>query len=71
MPSKLVKYNYLTVLCLFYERRTFSPLRLPPCGVPRCMGKAMKKRNRFLSIALLAAMGGNSGHSFFCFSFIF
>ncbi len=24
MPSKLVKHNYLTALCLFYERRTFS-----------------------------------------------
>jgi len=71
MPSKPVKHNYLTDLCLFYERRTFSLPRLPPCGVLRCMGKAMKKRNRFLSIALLAAMGGNSGHSFFCFSFIF
>jgi hypothetical protein len=30
----------------------FSLLRLPPCGVPRCMGQAVKKRNRFLSIAL-------------------
>jgi len=52
MPSKLVKRNYLTVRRLFHERRTFSLPRLPPCGVLRCMGKAMKKRNRFLSIAL-------------------
>ena len=72
LPSKLVKRNYLTVRRLFYERRTFSPPRLPPCGVPRCMGRVQaKKRNRFSSAALLAAMGGNSGHSFFCFSFIF
>ena len=31
----------------------FSLLRLPPCGVPRYMGQAGKKRNRFSSIALL------------------
>lgn len=37
---------------LFPERRTFSPPHLPPCGIPRCMGQAEKKRNRFLSIAL-------------------
>ena len=30
---------------LFYERRTFSPLRLPPCGVPHCMGRSDGKRN--------------------------
>ncbi|MDD5909750.1 MAG: hypothetical protein PUC54_05655, partial [Clostridiales bacterium] len=29
-----------------------SPLRLPPCGVPRYMEQAGKKRNRFSSIAL-------------------
>jgi len=37
---------------LFRERRAFSPPRLPPCGVPRYMGQAVKKRNRFSSIAL-------------------
>ena len=37
MPSKLVKHNYLTVQCLFYEHRTFSLPRLPPCGRPMTM----------------------------------
>jgi len=52
MPSKLVKHNYLTVQRLFYERRTFSLLCWLLSGVPRCTGQAVKKRNRFLSIAL-------------------
>ena len=37
---------------LKYPVSPHSPLRLPPCGVPRCMGQAVKKRNRFSSIAL-------------------
>ena len=45
VPSKLVKHNYLTVRRLFHERRTFSLPRLPPCGVPRCMGRSDGKRN--------------------------
>ena len=35
-----------------YERHTFLLPHLPPCGVPRYMGQAGKKRNRFSSIAL-------------------
>ena len=45
MPSKLVKHNYLTVQCLFYERRTFSLLCWLLSGVPRCMGRSDGKRN--------------------------
>jgi hypothetical protein len=37
---------------LFYERRTFSPLRWLLSGVSRCMGRSVKKRNRFSPIAL-------------------
>jgi hypothetical protein len=41
-----------TNMQLFYERRTFSPLRWLLSGVSRCMGRSVKKRNRFSPIAL-------------------
>ena len=63
LPSKLVKRNYLTVVCLFYERRTFSlPRKKPICtsfrnlktktATLRCfsLGFELKKQNRLALI---------------------
>ena len=44
MPSKLVKRNYLTALCLFYERRTFSLLHLLIFVVLRCTVRSAERR---------------------------
>ena len=47
IPAGLKAFNllYSLELQLFHERCSFSPPRLPPCGVPRCMGRSDGKRN--------------------------
>ena len=66
IPTEQKAFNLLCSpqLQLFHERRTFSPLRLPPCGAPRCMGQAVKKRNRFSSIALLRNIEPETGEAY-------
>ena len=47
IPAGLKAFNllYSLELQLFHERCSFSPPRLPPCGVPRYMGRSDGKRN--------------------------